>query len=51
MFDSLTIPQAGPVVWLKRVLVFVIVALLAIETVASYRAFFQVQGLELNGDH
>lgn len=48
MFDSLTIPQARPVVWLKRVLVFVIVALLAIEMMASYRAYFQVQGLELN---
>jgi uncharacterized protein involved in exopolysaccharide biosynthesis len=48
MFDSLTIPQARPVVWLKRVLVFVIVALLTIEMVASYRAYFQVQGLELN---
>ena len=48
MFDSLTIPIARPHVWLKRLLVFVIVALVAVEIVASYRAYFQVQGLELS---
>ena len=48
MFDSLTIPQARPHVWLKRLLVFVIVALVAVEIVASYRAYYQVQDLELD---
>ena len=51
MFDSLTIPQARPIVWLKRGLVFLIVALLTIEMVSSYRAYYQVQGLELNAPH
>ena len=48
MFDSLTIPQTRPFVWVKRVLVFVIVALLTIEIMSGYRAYFQVQSLELN---
>ena len=48
MFDSLAIPDATPLAWLKRALVFAIVSLLAIEMVSGYRAYFQVQDLELN---
>ena len=48
MFESLTIHEARPIVWLKRVFVFVIVALLAIGAVSSYRAYVQVRSLELS---
>jgi len=48
MFDSLTIQDAKPIMWLKRVFAFVIVALLAIGMVSSYRAYFQVRDLELS---
>jgi hypothetical protein len=43
-----TIHEARPIVWLKRVFVFVIVALLAIGVVSSYRAYVQVRSLELS---
>ena len=48
MFDSLTIPQTRPIVWVKRALVFVIVALVTIELMASYRVYYQVKDLELS---
>lgn len=48
MFDGLTIQDARPILWLKRLFVFVIVALLAIGAVSSHRAYFQVRSLELN---
>lgn len=48
MFESLTIHEARSIVWLKRVFVFVIVALLAIGMVSSYRAYVQVRSLELD---
>jgi hypothetical protein len=48
MFDSLTIQDAKPIMWLKRVFVFVIVVFLAIGMVSSYRAYVQVQDLELS---
>jgi hypothetical protein len=48
MFDGLTIQDARPIVWLKRLFVFVIVALLAIGMVSSHRAYFQVRSLDLN---
>jgi hypothetical protein len=48
MFDSLTIRQARPIVWLKHVLVTLIVALFAFEVVASYRAYYQVRSLDLS---
>jgi hypothetical protein len=48
MFESLIIHEARPIVWLKRVFVFVIVALLAIGAVSSYRAYVQVRSLELS---
>ncbi len=52
MFDSLTIKDARPILWLKRAFVAVIVALLAIGMVSSHRAYFQVRSLELNApDH
>jgi|ERR1041385_3028066 hypothetical protein len=51
MFDTLTIPEARPIVWLKRFFTFVIVALLAIGAVSSHRAYFQVRSLELNSPH
>jgi len=48
MFDSLTIRDARPILWLKRVFTFVIVVFLAIGTISSYRAYVQVQSLELS---
>ena len=48
MFDSLTIQDVKPIMWLKRVFAFVIAALLAIGMVSSYRAYFQVRDLELS---
>ena len=51
MFDVLTIRDAWPILWLKRVFVFVIVALLVIGAVSSHRAYFQVRSLELNAPH
>ena len=47
MFDNLTLPQTRPFVWTKRVLLFAIIALVAFELMASYRAYYQVRGLEL----
>ena len=51
MFETLTIPEARPIRWLKRFFVFVIIALLAIGAVSSHRAYFQVRRLELNAPH
>jgi hypothetical protein len=48
MFESLTIPEARPLVWLKRLFTLVIVLLLAIGLVSSYRAYVQVRSLELS---
>jgi hypothetical protein len=48
MFESLTIPEARPIVWLKRLFTLVIVLLLAIGLVSSYRAYVQVRSLELS---
>src|SRR5678815_2457154 len=48
MFDELTISDARPIRLLKRLFVFVIVALLLIGAVSSHRAYFQVRSLELN---
>jgi hypothetical protein len=48
MFETRTIPEARPIVWLKRFFVLVIVALLAIGAVSSHRAYIQVRSLELN---
>jgi hypothetical protein len=43
--------DARPILWLKRLFVFVIVALLVIGAVSSHRAYFQVRSLELNAPH
>lgn len=51
MFDELTIHDARPILWLKRLFVVVIVLLLVIGAVASHRAYFQVRSLELNAPH
>src|SRR5262249_38714521 len=51
MFDSLTIPEARPIVWLKRVFLCVIVVFLAIGMMSSHRAYFQVRSLELKAPH
>ena len=51
MFDELTIHEARPILWMKRVFVFVIVALLVIGAVSSHRAYFQVRSLDLNAPH
>lgn len=48
MFDSLTIRDAWPILWLKRVFVAVIVALLTIGMISAHRAYFQIRSLELN---
>jgi hypothetical protein len=47
MFDRLTIHDARPIVWLKRVFVAVIAAFLLIGALAAHRAYFQVRSLEL----
>ena len=51
MFDELTIHDARPILWLKRLFVFVIVLLLVIGAVSSHRAYFQVRSLELTAPH
>lgn len=51
MFESLTIPEARPIVWLKRVFRFVIFALLAIGMVSSHRAYYQVRSLDLKAPY
>jgi hypothetical protein len=48
MFDELTVPDARPILWLKRLFAFVIVGVLLIGAVSSHRAYFQVRSLELN---
>lgn len=51
MFDELTIQDARPILWLKRLFAFVVVALLLIGAVSSHRAYFQVRSLELSAPH
>ena len=51
MFDQLTIRDARPILWMKRVFVAVVVALLVIGAVSSHRAYFQVRSLELSAPH
>ena len=48
MFVELTVHDARPILWLKRLFVLMIVALLLIGTVSSHRAYFQVRSLELS---
>jgi len=51
MFDSSTVRDVWPILWLKRVFVAVIVALLTIGIVSSHRAYFQIRNLELTAPH
>ena len=51
MFDELTIRDARPILWLKRLFVVVIVLLLMIGVVSSHRAYYQVRSLELTAPH
>ena len=48
MFDTLTIRDARPILWLKRVFAVIIIAFLAIGMISAHRAYFQVRSLELN---
>ena len=48
MFDSSTISDARPILWLKRAFAIVILAFLAIGMISAHRAYFQVRSLELN---
>jgi hypothetical protein len=47
VFDSLIIKDARPIVWLKRWIVAVVVALLTIGVISAHRAYFQVRTLEV----
>jgi hypothetical protein len=47
MFEPVIIPEARPIVWLKRIFVFVIVAFLTIGMISLHRALFQVRSLDL----
>ena len=47
MFDTLTIKDSRPMVWLKRWMVAMIVALLVIGAISAHRAYFQVRSLEV----
>jgi len=48
MFDTLTIRDARPILWLKRAFAIIIIAFLAIGMISAHRAYFQVRDLELN---
>ena len=48
MFDALTINDARPIVWLKRVFKVVLAVVLTIGTISTYRALVQVRSLDLN---
>jgi hypothetical protein len=48
MFETETIRDARPIRWLKRCFILVIVTLLAMGAMSSYRAYVQVKSVELN---
>jgi len=50
MFETEPIPEARPIAILKKVFVMLVVALLAIGAVSSYRADVQVRSVELNAN-
>lgn len=50
MFDNLTVKDPRPIVWLKRVLAFLLVCFLIIGIISSHRAYFQVRSLELHSE-
>ena len=47
MFDGLTIKDTPAIVWVKRWMKFMIIALLVIGAVSAHRAYFQVRSLDL----
>ena len=47
MFDSFTIRDVWPIVWMKRFFAAVVAALLVIGAMAAHRAYFQVRSLDL----
>lgn len=48
MFDSLTIRDANPIIWLKRVFVALIAVYIGVGLVSAHRAYIQVRSLEFN---
>jgi len=50
MFEPLPIRDAKPIAILKKVFVLMIVGLLGIGAISSYRAYFQVWGLEVRAE-
>ena len=50
MFET-RLPEARPIAILKKVFVGMVVALLAIGAVSSYRAYIQVKSLEIQASH
>jgi hypothetical protein len=46
MFETRLIPEARPIAILKKVFVGMVIVLLAIGAVSSYRAYVQVKSLE-----
>src|SRR5215204_6049251 len=48
MFETKLIPEARPIAILKKVFVGVVIALLVIGAVSSYRAYVQVKSLQIN---
>lgn len=48
MFDSLTIRDANPILWLKRVFVALIAVYIGVGLVSAHRAYIQVRSLEFN---
>ena len=47
MFDALTIKDAWPIAWLKRMFVAIIGTLLVIGAISAHRAWVQVRSLDL----
>lgn len=48
MFEPVTIKDSRPIVWLKRFIIAVFVALLLIGAISAHRAYFQVRSLDVN---
>ena len=47
MFDGVTIKDSAAIIWVKRWMKFMIIALLVIGAVSAHRAYFQVRSLDL----
>ena len=48
MFDTLTVRDAKPIVWLKRMFVVAVAFYVGVGLVSAHRAYKQVRSLELN---